>query len=606
MGVALPELPDDWRADPRHGRGEQPARSRPGTPGPGPAPDGLPADALPGRPWPVDPGSAPRPGDRRPDPGPYDRPGGHPPQGPPTNGYGTNGHGPNGRHAGGPPTNGTGTYGRPGPNGRGPGYGPADRGDDGYGPDGHGHPGAGGRTGGFGAPPGRPVPPPPARTGRQPISDVPPARRPGAVTPSPYGGSDAPTARHAVPRAPGASTTGSTPLDAPAAGGTGRRHAAPDRTGSQPARSARTSPPAPPPSASSPTMSSPPVSSPTMSSPTMSAPARRPAADADPPTVGFTAVPADLPEPPEALPDDEEASEAAPRRHRRRAGDSPDARPGASYRAQAAAAGHKTRGGRRRRPSFWKELPILVVVAFLLTFLIQTFVAKVYVIPSGSMETTLHGCTGCNNDRVLVDKVTYRFGDPRPGDVVVFRGPNGWTSEFTADPPANAFVAALQQLGSLVGLAPPDEKDFIKRVIAVGGQTVQCCDSQNRVMVNGKPLDEPYIYYLPAAGPPRQDSFGPVTVPQGDLWMMGDSRNNSADSRVAGHGPVPISDVIGKARLIVLPFSRFGVIPDPNPQTTAVGMPAAAGIGVLGLVGLLPLAARRRRERAHDRFLPWD
>ena len=87
------------------------------------------------------------------------------------------------------------------------------------------------------------------------------------------------------------------------------------------------------------------------------------------------------------------------------------------------------------------------------------------------------------------------------------------------------------------------------------------------MLVDGKPLDEPYIYFLPEAGTARQDAFGPITVPAGTLWMMGDSRNNSADSRVPGHGPVPISNVIGQARLIVLPFARFGSIPSPNPQT---------------------------------------
>ena len=250
-------------------------------------------------------------------------------------------------------------------------------------------------------------------------------------------------------------------------------------------------------------------------------------------------------------------------------------------------------------------------MALLLTFLIQTFLAKVYVIPSGSMETTLHGCTGCNNDRVLVDKVTYRFSDPRPGDVVVFRGPDSWNSEFTADPPSNIVVQALQGLGSLVGLAPPDEKDFVKRVIAVGGQTVQCCDSRNRVVVDGKPLDEPYIYYLPEVADARQYVFSPVTVPQGELWMMGDSRNNSADSRVPGHGPVPVANVIGKARLIVLPFSRFGTIPDPNPQSTALGMAAPGGDTAplaLSLVGVVPLMLGRRRidrlESGMDEFLP--
>lgn len=302
----------------------------------------------------------------------------------------------------------------------------------------------------------------------------------------------------------------------------------------------------------------------------------------------------------------DEAPPRAPGRRRRRAGGSPDERPASAYREQAKAEGRKSRGGKRRRPTFWKELPVLVVVALLLTFLIQTFIAKVYVIPSGSMETTLHGCTGCQNDRVLVDKMTYRFSDPQPGNVVVFRGPDGWTSEFTAEEPSNVVVRALQGLGSLIGLAPPDEKDFIKRVIAVGGQTVQCCDSRNRVLVDGKPLDEPYIYFLPEAGTARQDAFGPVTVPAGELWMMGDSRNNSADSRVPGHGPVPISNVIGRARFIVLPFARIGVIPSPNPQTTtaALGDGDAGAPVALGMIGLLPLVVLRRRERALGEFLP--
>ena len=211
----------------------------------------------------------------------------------------------------------------------------------------------------------------------------------------------------------------------------------------------------------------------------------------------------------------------------------------------------------------------------MLTFLIQTFLAKVYVIPSGSMETTLHGCTGCVNDRVLVDKITYRFRDPQPGDVVVFRGPDSWRSEFTVEEPANPLVRGLQGLGSLIGLAPPDEKDFVKRVIAVGGQTVACCDPRNRVLVDDQPLDEPYIYYLPEAGPARQAPFGPVTVPAGELWMMGDSRNNSADSRVPGHGAVPISNVIGLARLIVMPFDRFGRIAAVDPQRTRWAWPPA-------------------------------
>lgn len=306
--------------------------------------------------------------------------------------------------------------------------------------------------------------------------------------------------------------------------------------------------------------------------------------------------------PPPADDGPDPAAAGAPRRGRH-LGSSPTERPASTYRPPDAG-GKAPRPGRRRRPSFWRELPILVVVALVLTFLIQTFLAKVYVIPSGSMETTLHGCTGCVNDRVLVDKITYRLRDPQPGDVVVFRGPDSWRSEFTVEEPANPLLRGLQGFGSLIGLAPPDEKDFVKRVIATGGQTIACCDPRNRLIVDDQPLDEPYIYYLPEAGAARQAPFGPVTVPAGELWMMGDSRNNSADSRVPGHGAVPIANVIGQARLIVMPFDRFGTVAAVDPQNDAVGMAvgptagAALGSGLPGfaLLAGVPLLRRPRGE----------
>jgi len=250
---------------------------------------------------------------------------------------------------------------------------------------------------------------------------------------------------------------------------------------------------------------------------------------------------------------------------------------------------HRHRLSKRKKGSFWRELPILVLTALVLTFLIQTFLARVYVIPSASMEPTLHGCPGCTNDRVLVDKLIYRFHDPRPGDVVVFRGTDSWGSEFSDQRSNNVLIRGLQQAGSLIGLAPPDERDFVKRVIAVGGQTVQCCDKQNRVMVDGAALTEPYAVFN---GHEPQEEFGPITVPQGNLWMMGDNRNNSADSRrhVADQrlGTVPVSNVIGKARVIVLPLSRWQGISDPDPQhPNALGAPEARGplmpYGPLGL-----------------------
>jgi signal peptidase I len=250
-------------------------------------------------------------------------------------------------------------------------------------------------------------------------------------------------------------------------------------------------------------------------------------------------------------------------------------------------------GRRRRKKSLGRELLTLAAVALLLTFLIQHFLGRVYLIPSGSMEKTLHGCPGCDNDRVLVDKLTYAFTDPQPGDVIVFQGPDTWTdSEYQGSPSGNIVTGTLQQIGALVGLAPPDESDYVKRVIAVGGQTVQCCDKKGRVLVDGKPLDEPYIYWQNGK-PDSEQKFDPVTVPKGTLWVMGDNRNNSEDSRKQGggglRGVVPVDNVIGKARSIVLPTSRWSGIGDHNPQgdtPIAMGAPAwqqslPAGFGLV-------------------------
>jgi signal peptidase I len=268
--------------------------------------------------------------------------------------------------------------------------------------------------------------------------------------------------------------------------------------------------------------------------------------------------------------------------------------------------------GKHRRPPkkqpLWRELLTLLAVALVLTFLIQQFLGRVYSIPSGSMEQTLHGCPGCTGDRVLVDKLTYEFSDPEPGDVVVFEGPATWTeNDIHAPKSGNVLVRGLQYVGSLIGLAPPDERDFVKRVIAVGGQTVQCCDEKWRVLVDGKPLDEPYIHWQYGVPDARQ-RFDPVVVPAGALWVMGDNRSDSCDSRCQGgggvRGVVPVDKIIGKARYVVLPPSRWRGVGDHNPQATdsvALGAPAwqqgaPLGAGVLGAWPILWLG-RKFRER---------
>ncbi|WP_372440768.1 signal peptidase I [Nocardia acididurans] len=236
---------------------------------------------------------------------------------------------------------------------------------------------------------------------------------------------------------------------------------------------------------------------------------------------------------------------------------------------------------KKQRP-FWQELPILIGIAAVITALVVNFIGRPYVIPSQSMEPTLHGCAGCTGDRIYVEKLSYYFGDPQPGDVVVFVGPtSSWNDTYRSTRSTNTVVRGIQNGLSFFGLVPPDENDLVKRVIAIGGQTVQCCDAEGRVMVDGKPLDETYIEagrnnpFNPAMPniPFNQGgrAFGPVKVPEGNLWVMGDNRRESRDSRYHQEdefdGTVPVSDVRGKAVFKIWPPSRIGPIRSQDPQT---------------------------------------
>jgi signal peptidase I len=246
---------------------------------------------------------------------------------------------------------------------------------------------------------------------------------------------------------------------------------------------------------------------------------------------------------------------------------------------------------RRSRMPLWQELPLLLVVAFCLAVLVRTFVMQAFYIPSGSMEDTL-----LVGDRVLVNKMVYEFRDPERGEVIVFKGPENWTAiENRVDPGAGFFSKLGRAVGDLVGISQPGEKDFIKRVIGVPGDEVSCCDSEGRIFVNGVPIDEPYVSRNSALAQSQQTAktcgtreFAPVKVEPGMLFVLGDHRRVSQDSRC--QGLVPISNVIGKAMVIITPFDRWGSLArqevfDKVPTQGALALP-------LLLAGALP----RRHE----------
>ncbi|MFE6870602.1 signal peptidase I [Kitasatospora sp. NPDC057692] len=257
----------------------------------------------------------------------------------------------------------------------------------------------------------------------------------------------------------------------------------------------------------------------------------------------------------------------------------------------------------RKQRSFWKELPILIGIALVLALVIKTFFVQAFSIPSESMQNTLQV-----GDRVLVDKLTPWFGaEPERGEVVVFHDPGGWLGDEPTTESSNAFVRGVQDVLSFVGLMPSDnEKDLIKRVIAVGGDTVEC-EGEGPVKVNGIALDEPYVY--PGNTPCGTKPFGPLKVPDGRIWVMGDHRADSLDSRFhmdqPGGGSVPVDDVIGRAFVVAWPVNHWSTLPVPDTfdqKGLAAAVPAVpATAGAVGAVALLPLVRRLRNRPDRDR-----
>jgi signal peptidase I len=274
---------------------------------------------------------------------------------------------------------------------------------------------------------------------------------------------------------------------------------------------------------------------------------------------------------------------------------------------------------KRRQRSFWRELPILVAVALLLAVIIKTFAIQAFYIPSGSMENTLE-----INDRVLVNKIVYHTRDIHRGDIVVFNGDGSWDPGEPVPVTGNIFQQFGAGFASMFGFGSPGDI-LIKRVIGIPGDHVACCDAQGRVTVNGVPLNEGTYLYPGSA--PSLARFN-ITVPPGRLWVMGDNRFYSDDSRDhmgdPGGGTIPESAVIGRAFVIIWPPSRWRFLPIPATfeqpalsQSALNSSHAAASAGsagddllsaraeptgqtvplVLGFAGAIPLTWLQRRVR---------
>ena len=269
-----------------------------------------------------------------------------------------------------------------------------------------------------------------------------------------------------------------------------------------------------------------------------------------------------------------------------------------------AAEGVKPAKGAKPTRPFWVEAVVLLVIAAAIAVGVHSFLFQAFFIPSGSMENTL-----LKGDRVIVNRLSYKVGHVQRGQVVVFSGVDSWTPEGSISQPSNPVLREFSKVGSYLGFAPSGEQDFIKRVIGIPGDHVVCCNVQGQITVNGVPLQEHYLY----PGSDNRTLPFDIVVPPGRLWVEGDHRNDSADSRshtgLPGGGTIPINKVIGRAFVIVWPFSRlhrleipasYGALTSTN-ASAASNMAASALPSAIGLAAVLPLGAVRLRRRRRQR-----
>jgi signal peptidase I len=219
--------------------------------------------------------------------------------------------------------------------------------------------------------------------------------------------------------------------------------------------------------------------------------------------------------------------------------------------------------------TFLRDLVIIFIAALLVSFLVKTFLIRSFYIPSASMQNTLQ-----INDRVIVNELVPKTVALKHGDVVVFKDPGGWLDgeELPSVAPESSVGKAADWLLTQVGLGTGDSDDhLIKRVIGLPGDRVSCCNDLGQMSVNGVPLTEPYLKLPPGVTRASAKDFS-VTVPKGTIWVMGDNRDNSKDSRYNGDTPskgfVPLSDVTGRAFVISWPTSRWTWLQD-YPQVFA-------------------------------------